>query len=646
MKLSIVIVNYNVAYFLEQCLHSVFASNVSFNYEVFVVDNNSIDGSNSMVRDKFPEVILIENKENLGFSKANNQALRLSKGEYVLLLNPDTLLESDTLSLVVDFMENHVDAGGLGVKMLDGKGNFLPESKRGLPTPKAAFFKIFGLSKIFPKSKLFSAYHLGNLDQDTINQIEVLSGAFMLMRRKALDKVGLLDEDFFMYGEDIDLSYRILQGGYKNYYFPKTRIIHYKGESTKKDSINYVFVFYKAMIIFAKKHYSTKNAQSFTILINMAIIFKAALSILGNFVKKLSLALVDFIIIYSGLWFFANYWGVHFAKQAESYPQLFLYIIIPLFIVIDLLSIYYNGGYEKPIKPFKILKGHLIGILMVFVIYALLPETYRFSRALILFGALYIPSVFLLWRFLANIMGAKELKFGNTVLKRILLVGNKVEVERVVKVLDKTKINIESHLMISPATELFDNIDDVVKINKINEVIFCAKDLSSAQIIELMTQLQQYAVDFKIAPPESMFIIGSNSINTAGDIYFQDINSISTAENRRYKRLFDVVFSFLLILFFPVMFFLFKKPFIYLKNLFMVFFNFKSLVGFDELSSEDVFRLPKIKKGILHPSHGVKLKNDSELNVKRLNMVYARDYKIATDLLILVRGFRALDRVS
>lgn len=646
MKLSIVIVNYNVAYFLEQCLHSVFASNVSFNYEVFVVDNNSIDGSNSMVRDKFPEVILIENKENLGFSKANNQALRLSKGEYVLLLNPDTLLESDTLSLVVDFMENHVDAGGLGVKMLDGKGNFLPESKRGLPTPKAAFFKIFGLSKIFPKSKLFSAYHLGNLDQDTINQIEVLSGAFMLMRRKALDKVGLLDEDFFMYGEDIDLSYRILQGGYKNYYFPKTRIIHYKGESTKKDSINYVFVFYKAMIIFAKKHYSTKNAQSFTILINMAIIFKAALSILGNFVKKLSLALVDFIIIYSGLWFFANYWGVHFAKQAESYPRLFLYIIIPLFIVIDLLSIYYNGGYEKPIKPFKILKGHLIGILMVFVIYALLPETYRFSRALILFGALYIPSVFLLWRFLANIMGAKELKFGNTVLKRILLVGNKVEVERVVKVLDKTKINIESHLMISPATELFDNIDDVVKINKINEVIFCAKDLSSAQIIELMTQLQQYAVDFKIAPPESMFIIGSNSINTAGDIYFQDINSISTAENRRYKRLFDVVFSFLLILFFPVMFFLFKKPFIYLKNLFMVFFNFKSLVGFDELSSEDVFRLPKIKKGILHPSHGVKLKNDSELNVKRLNMVYARDYKIATDLLILVRGFRALDRVS
>lgn len=646
MKLSIVIVNYNVAYFLEQCLHSVFASNVSFNYEVFVVDNNSIDGSNSMVRDKFPEVILIENKENLGFSKANNQALRLSKGEYVLLLNPDTLLESDTLSLVVDFMENHVDAGGLGVKMLDGKGNFLPESKRGLPTPKAAFFKIFGLSKIFPKSKLFSAYHLGNLDQDTINQIEVLSGAFMLMRRKALDKVGLLDEDFFMYGEDIDLSYRILQGGYKNYYFPKTRIIHYKGESTKKDSINYVFVFYKAMIIFAKKHYSTKNAQSFTILINMAIIFKAALSILGNFVKKLSLALVDFIIIYSGLWFFANYWGVHFAKQAESYPRLFLYIIIPLFIVIDLLSIYYNGGYEKPIKPFKILKGHLIGILMVFVIYALLPETYRFSRALILFGALYIPFVFLLWRFLANIMGAKELKFGNTVLKRILLVGNKVEVERVVKVLDKTKINIESHLMISPATELFDNIDDVVKINKINEVIFCAKDLSSAQIIELMTQLQQYAVDFKIAPPESMFIIGSNSINTAGDIYFQDINSISTAENRRYKRLFDVVFSFLLILFFPVMFFLFKKPFIYLKNLFMVFFNFKSLVGFDELSSEDVFHLPKIKKGILHPSHGVKLKNDSELNVKRLNMVYARDYKIATDLLILVRGFRALDRVS
>jgi len=644
MKLSIVIVNYNVAYFLEQCLHSVYASKLAFDHEVFVVDNNSIDGSIAMVKEKFPKVNLIENKENLGFSKANNQAINISKGEYVLLLNPDTLLESDTLSLVVDFMDSHKDAGGLGVKMLDGKGNFLPESKRGFPTPKAAFFKIFGFSKIFPKSKTFSAYHLGHLNRDQVNEIEVLSGAFMLLRKEALDKVGLLDEDFFMYGEDIDLSYRILKGGYKNYYFPKTRIIHYKGESTKKDSINYVFVFYNAMIIFAKKHLPVKNARTFSFLINTAIVFKATLSIVGNFFKKLALALMDFLAVYAGLWFFAKYWGVYFAGQGESYPKLFLYIIIPIFIIINLLSIYYNGGYEKPIKPFKILKGHLIGILIVFVIYAFLPENYRFSRALILFGALFIPIIILLWRFIANIIGFKEFSFGNAVSKRILLVGDKDEAKRVKGVLDKTKLNIENVIELSLPDVDFNKIDDVVKINKINEVIFCAKDISSAKIIELMTRLQQHAVDFKIAPPESMFIIGSNSISTAGDIYIQDINSINKAENRRYKRLFDAVISALLILIFPFVFFLFKSPFNYLKNLALVFLNLRSVVGFDELSSEDVYNLPSLKKGILYPTDAVKINNSSDLNIKRLNMVYARDYSIATDFNILFRGFRHLDR--
>ena len=161
-----------------------------------------------------------------------------------------------------------------------GKGNYLPESKRGLPTPARAFYKIFGLSKLFPKSKRFSAYHLGHLDKDEVHEIDILSGAFMLMGMETLEKVGLLDEDFFMYGEDIDLSYRIQQGGYKNYYFPKTRIIHYKGESTKKDSLNYVFVFYRAMIIFARKHFSQKNASFFSFLINTAIVFKAGLSVI------------------------------------------------------------------------------------------------------------------------------------------------------------------------------------------------------------------------------------------------------------------------------------------------------------------------------------------------------------------------------
>jgi len=262
MKLSVIIVNYNVKYFLEQCLHSVRKSVKDVDAEVFVVDNNSVDGSVEMVREKFPEVLLIANKENTGFSKANNQAIERSKGEYTLLLNPDTLVEDDTFKKIVKFMDSHPDAGGLGVKMVDGKGNFLPESKRGLPTPSVAFYKIFGFSRLFPKSKIFGKYHLGYLDKDETNEVEILSGAFMLLRKSVLDKIGLLDETFFMYGEDIDLSYRIIQAGYKNYYYPEARIIHYKGESTKKSSVNYVMVFYRAMIIFAEKHFSQKNAKS------------------------------------------------------------------------------------------------------------------------------------------------------------------------------------------------------------------------------------------------------------------------------------------------------------------------------------------------------------------------------------------------
>ena len=196
MKLSVVIVNYNVEYFLEQCLHSVHRAMQGIEGEVFVVDNNSVDGSLKMLAQKFPEVKVIANKDNVGFAKANNQAIRISTGEYVLLLNPDTVVEDDTFAKCIAFMDSHPDAGGLGVKMVDGKGQFLPESKRGLPTPSTAFYKMFGLCKLFPHSKRFARYYMGHLSDDETNEVEILAGAFMLMRRETLDKVGLLDETF------------------------------------------------------------------------------------------------------------------------------------------------------------------------------------------------------------------------------------------------------------------------------------------------------------------------------------------------------------------------------------------------------------------------------------------------------------------
>lgn len=285
MQLSIIIVNYRVPFFLEQCLLSVQKSMKGISTEIWVVDNNSKDGSVEYLRSRFPEVNYIANDENLGFSKANNQAIKQSSGKYVLLLNPDTLIGESTLNTVVKFMDTHPNAGGLGVKMLNAHGQFLPESKRGFPTPWASFCKLSGLSRLFPHSQRFNRYHQGALDRHEIHQVEVLSGAFMLMRREALDKVGLLDERFFMYGEDIDLSYRLVLGGYDNFYYP-TPILHYKGESSSITDIKYLQSFHGAMGLFFDKYYRGKINMATHFLIKNVIRVRTSIAILSRHLKK------------------------------------------------------------------------------------------------------------------------------------------------------------------------------------------------------------------------------------------------------------------------------------------------------------------------------------------------------------------------
>lgn len=251
MKLSVVIVSYNVKYYLEQCLLSLQRALSTIDSEVIVVDNHSKDGSCEYLREKFSDVQFIASRHNLGFARANNLAIKKCKGKYVLLLNPDTVVGEDTLIHAVDFMDKHADAGAVGVGMLHVDGTVAMESRRGIPSPMTAFYKMIGLCNRFPKSKRFGKYYMSYLPWDKPCEIEIVSGAFCLLRKEALDKVGLLDEDFFMYGEDIDLSYRILKGGYHNYYIPE-QILHYKGESTEKSSFRYVHVFYGAMFIFFK----------------------------------------------------------------------------------------------------------------------------------------------------------------------------------------------------------------------------------------------------------------------------------------------------------------------------------------------------------------------------------------------------------
>ncbi len=258
VKLSVVIVNYNVKAYLHQCLHSVECALTGMNAEVIVVDNASTDGSLEELTDRFPQVRFIANCDNVGFAKANNQAIREAKGEYVLLLNPDTVVGGEVFDECVAFMDTHPAAGAVGVRMLKADGGFAWESRRGVPTPFTAFCKMVGLCSLFPKSRLLGRYYMRYLDENEAARIEIVSGACMMLRHAALDEIGLLDETFFMYGEDIDLSYRLLQAGYSNYYLPCS-IVHYKGESTKKTSLRYVKNFYNAMIIFYDKHFGARH---------------------------------------------------------------------------------------------------------------------------------------------------------------------------------------------------------------------------------------------------------------------------------------------------------------------------------------------------------------------------------------------------
>ena len=578
----------------------------------------------------------------------------MSKGKYVLLLNPDTLVEDDTFEKVVEFMDSHPEAGGLGVKMVDGKGNFLPESKRGLPTPSVAFYKIFGLSRLFPKSKVFGKYHLGYLNKDETNEVEILSGAFMLLRKSVLDKIGLLDETFFMYGEDIDLSYRIIQAGYKNYYYPEARIIHYKGESTKKSSVNYVMVFYRAMIIFAEKHFSQKNAKLFSFLINIAIYFRAALAIISRFLSRAALPMLDTILLIAGIMGIKNYWehNIVFPSGGE-YPSDIVSIAIPLYIFVWLMSVYLSGGYDKPVRLLKIFKGMFIGTVVILTIYALLPEDFRFSRALIVFGAVWGMISMAFVRLALHFAGFKNYKIGIKANRRYIIAGNKDEAERVAGLLRTADLTPgfiglvsvdDSHSENDGFIGNINQIDDIINIYKIDEVIFCAKDIPAQTIIDKMSELTNSETEFKIAPPESLSIIGSQSINTSGDIYIIELDSISKVNNRRSKRFFDIVVSLLFLPLYPVLLFAMKKPLGFFKNIFLVLFGRKSWVGYDREHASNLQVLPKIKQGILTPSDVLKDKNISSETSERLNLLYARDYKIINDLNIIRKGFRKLGR--
>jgi GT2 family glycosyltransferase len=652
MLLSIIIVNYNVKHFLEQCLCSVQKAIAGIQAEVIIIDNASSDNSLDYLVPRFPSFHFIANKENSGFAKACNKGLLQATGNYILFLNPDTILPENCFQKCIAFFESTKNAGAVGVKMIDGSGRFLKESKRAFPSPLTSLYKLFGLSKLFPRSKTFSRYHLGHLSENENHEVDVLAGAFMMVKQEVLDKTGGFDETFFMYGEDVDLSYRIQKtdcpdtdGKYKNYYLAETSIIHFKGESTRKGSMNYVKMFYNAMSIFVRKHYGGSKAGFFNFLIHIAIWLRAALTAAGNFIRRIGLPLIDAGLILLSFWLMKNIWS-QYVKTDTQYERRLLWIAFPVYTVFYLTIAYYAGLYDRWYKRSELIRSSLFATIVLLAGYALLPEQYRFSRGIVLFGAIlaFIFISILRWVLIqTNVLNsskAKEEKL-NT-----LIAGSAEEFEETRLLLQEAGIQnkILGRLSViekdTTSIGFWKKIKQFARHIPFREIIFCQGVLTFKEIVDEIQQLPPL-VTAKIHASGSSSIVGSDSKDSSGEAVSKE-NGYKLADpyNRRLKRLIDVCVALFSILSFPIHLLLVKKPVGFIANCFTVLLANKTWIGY----ATEAKHLPSLSKPVI-TCNGVPASANQQLPGESLQMMdywYARDYEPAADLKLLWKVYRRL----
>ncbi len=613
--------------------------------EIFVVDNQSTDKSRDFFCNKFQEVKFIWNTENEGFAKANNKALKQASGDYILFLNPDTILAEDSLEKCVAFIKSHNDQIACGIKMIDGTGKFLKESKRAFPSPVTSLYKLFGLSRIFPKSRIFSKYHLGYLDENINHEVDVLAGAFMMMPRKIIQYVGNFDEIFFMYGEDIDLSYRIQKAGYKNFYFAESSIIHFKGESTKKGSLNYVKLFYSAMTVFVKKHYGGAQAGLFHMLIQFAIFLRAGLAATARFLKWIGMPVIDAAIILASFWLVKFLWSRYVMQEVNYSPNLLL-IAFPAFTVLFLLASYFAGLYDFGYRQSRLIKSTITAILVLLAVYSLLPETLRFSRGILLFGSIVsfffmalIRWLLLRWKIIDSAAQADEIN-------QTIIVGSESNFTEVNGVLQQAGMFERVLGRINPGSlnevntiGSFEALGQVLKLYPVKEIIFCEGLLSFKKIIEVMQHLPRQ-MRIKIFVSGTHTLIGSVSKNEAGNFVSTDAGfRLTHAITRRNKTLADVIIAFFFLITFPLHFFIKKKPFLFFKNVFSVMIFKKTWVGY-ALAEKD---LPVLKPGVLTTTGLPAVLNTlptESLHITDLH--YAQDFDILKDIKIVWVNYKLL----
>lgn len=561
--ISLVIVNYNVKEFLANLLTSVDKARGNLVLETFVVDNDSSDGSISYLRRRFPHVTFIENRENVGFGRANNQAIQTATGKYTLLINPDTLIEEDTLRVMFEHMENHPNTGAAGCKILNPDGTFADESRRTIPTPWKALGKVLGLATLFPQSKMLAGYYMNWLDENTPSEVPVISGSFMFFRTDVLKELDGFDERFFMYGEDIDLCYRLSQTGKVIDYVPSTSIIHYKGESTKKDNIDYIIIFNKALYQFFEKHYSYSYTLLFRMIIVSGIVIRGIIGYAKTLLKRVSQPLIDLAILNILVFVaFILRYGINPTEVLERYEPRYLVYNVCIAVLYVIAGKYYDLYGSNRHSAAAVLKATLFAIIGTAVITYFFRE-YAFSRWILIMaaisGALLLSTLRLIRK---NRRKSEQFSTGQFQPSRILVVGlNDKTADLIRKIRGRVDWNYQIMGVVSalPESEMeeieripmvgyINQIASLSRYHKVGQVFFLVDAVSHEQVLHAMTQLQGMDLVFKIVPNTLDYIIGKSNVEYLDNIPVVDVQLLYyTTWNRFAKRNFDLLLSTILL---------------------------------------------------------------------------------------------------
>ncbi len=653
IELSIIIVNYNVKEFVLNLLGSITKASSNLSTEIFVVDNASDDGSVEAIKEKYPAVNLIANKKNLGFGAANNQALEQAKGKYFLLINPDTIVREDTFYKMINFFVANPKCGIAGCKVLNPDGSLQLACRRGFPGPWTSFTKVMGLSTLFPKSKLFARYNLTYLDENNTYEVDAVSGAFMMMRREVYQNVGGFDPQFFMYGEDLDLCYRTQNAGYKVFYVHETEIIHYKGESTKRSSIDETKVFYDAMHLFVKKHFST----SFIVetILQLAIVFRKLIAF-ANVYKLSILSIIADFLVYSSVIIISE--KLYLESRIHGFPHYakpWVYFVPSLIqITISLLS----GAYKKnTISVLRMFVSLIYGLMFLSAITYFFKQ-FGFSRAVVLITYATCFVVFLLWRVLVKVFFKVGLE-ADTKKARTLIVGSEISVEEVASKLKSSVVKLYqiigfiglSRKSIGEKLGNYkflgstENIKKIIEEEKIDKVIFSSDDIPFNQMFSVVSVCQGLNVEFLVVGKEMDYLVGKSSMTMLDDMSLLKVNyNVSTLSNRISKRLFDLIAGILtLFLLYPFIYLLqkftsYKSTFTqFVLGIPQVCIGSKSFVGSRTSSFQDGLFVGKVGLTGFWFIEGVNQADADDM--KKLDIFYARNQNFWLDLEILGKTF-------